>query len=448
MAFDAGSILTKMKLDRKGFSQGLTAVKTETRGLKATLGGHFKSIAKMGAVLTGVITGLLTGLVLLVKKVATTGDMYDKMSLRVGWSTEQLSTMGYAAEIQGSNLADLETGLKRFSRTVSDVTEGLTEAKRPFDALGISVYDTNGRMRESHDLFYEVADALGDLESDTKKAALAQELFGRGGMNLLPLLKEGAEGIRRLEAEGKRLGVQWSTLQAKQGADLIDSLTRLKKAFGGVLREAMMPLVPVLEEVTDSVTLWFSANRDLIGLRMQEFVRDMRTTLSELADWWETTAGPRYAAIVRMLEALALKLGMIQIADKEAQLRTRFKELQKELELLATQIEIPSWVMDTGEIREAHREVLQEYHAVVEQLNRIQEARDQAATRYLEAETISRIVGILKVQLEIKGEWDSVEAGRQVANLLDNLIREGDVKTRKEVLRQLRAQGLEVELAI
>ena len=56
---------------------------------------------------------------------------------------------------------------------------------------------------------FEVADGLKGLESDSEKAALAQQLLGRSGADLLPLFKEGSDGIANLQQQARDLGLAW-----------------------------------------------------------------------------------------------------------------------------------------------------------------------------------------------------------------------------------------------
>ena len=92
-----------------------------------------------------------------------------------------------------------ENGIKRMSGFVEDAKDGLKTSTDALDKLGISVEDLQGLSPEES--FRMLSSAIADLPDEVQKAALAQDVFGRSGTRLLPLLKEGSEGIAALRQE-------------------------------------------------------------------------------------------------------------------------------------------------------------------------------------------------------------------------------------------------------
>ena len=195
-------------------------------GIKKSLGG-LQSVTKWATVIAGTATAAGGAIFALTKKAAEMGDTFDKMAGRVGASTEFLSGMAHAAELGGASINEVEIGMRRMARTASDADNGLATATRSFEQLGITVTDNSGQLKSSEALFWEITEALGGIESETKKAALAQELFGRSGTQLLPMLNQGADAIRAQMAEAERLGIVYTEAAAKQSADFIDAQTRM-----------------------------------------------------------------------------------------------------------------------------------------------------------------------------------------------------------------------------
>jgi hypothetical protein len=290
MAFDAGTILARMALDRRGFSQAVAAVKSETEGLKSDLTSQFKSIFKLGASLVGVVAGIASAIGLAAIKVAQQGDAYEKMSLRTGWAVESLSTLGYAAHQSDASLEDLGMGLRSLSISMEGARSGNADLAKTFRDLGVPLKDAGGSARSQRDVFYDLADAIAGTESETRRMALAQDLFGRGGMALLPLLRSGAAGIRELEAQGVRLGAQWKTLEAQQGTALGDRLDDLKVAVGGLVRECVAGLIPVMTDVVGGLAEWIAANRELVATDVKKFVEDLMPALASLGGFLRSTA--------------------------------------------------------------------------------------------------------------------------------------------------------------
>ena len=122
-----------------------------------------------------------------------------------------------------------------------------------YKRIGVEVLDSNGLLKDSETLMFEVADGLRGLESDSEKAALAQQLLGRSGADLLPLFKEGSKGIADLQQQARDLGLEWSTTAANDAAAYEDAMTNLSGAFKGMTNFIGSSVLPVFTDWINSV---------------------------------------------------------------------------------------------------------------------------------------------------------------------------------------------------
>ena len=212
-------------------------------------------------------------LLLALKQFTTAGDALDKMSSRVGASVEFLSALSHAAQIGGTDISAMEVGIRRLQRTAFDAQRGLSTATDAFDALGISVVGADGQLKSTEDLFMESATALSRLTNNTQKAALATVIFGRAGTQLLPMLKDGADGMVAVMEEAHRLGLVMSTEDATAAAELTDAWTRLTSSFKMAVIRIGGALAPSLTELADRTTSllrplidWIRRNKELLIL--------------------------------------------------------------------------------------------------------------------------------------------------------------------------------------
>lgn len=248
------------------------------------------------------ILGAGAGLTLLVRNVARTGDELSKMSERLGIATETLSAYRLSADLANISLEGFGVGMRTLSRNMFDISKGTGEAKEAFKTLGISVVDSNGKLRSNEAVMLEVADAFKQMESGTLKTALAQEIFGRSGLQMIPLLNEGAEGLKRQKEEAKGLGAIWSTVAAKDAEAFNDSITRLRFGLMGIasaiIKDVLPPLTTFITMTTDGVKWVLQAgsavkefNASLKGTpeTIQETVAVIRTLNDELVVTVERT---------------------------------------------------------------------------------------------------------------------------------------------------------------
>jgi ribosomal protein L12E/L44/L45/RPP1/RPP2 len=164
-------------------------------------------------------------------------DAMGKMAQSAGVTTEQFSALAFAASLSEVSIEELGQASARFNRNIAEATTGTTDAARAFQIMGISLKDGGGNLRNMSDLLGDVADRFSKYADGANKTALAQELFGKSGARLIPLLNAGRDGIEDLKKEAKDLGVVISDVDAKKAEAFNDALTRMAAASRGLAKD-------------------------------------------------------------------------------------------------------------------------------------------------------------------------------------------------------------------
>lgn len=177
-------------------------------------------------------------------------DELAKMSQRVGVSVERLAGLEHAAGMSGTSLGSVEKALKTVSSGLVDADRGLKGAQENFDALGVSIYDTNGQLKSADAVMIEVADQFALLEDGTQKTALATKVFGKAGLELIPMLNEGSAGMAALVAEGQKYNpvTAESAAQAEIFNDNLDRLTAAGKGMGLTFVNSVLPALAAFSQ--------------------------------------------------------------------------------------------------------------------------------------------------------------------------------------------------------
>lgn len=234
--------------------------KSISKGLKGALGS-------VAAFTTGLVGGLLSAQAAFegFMNAINNADRLDELSSRLGISTEQLSAWGYAAKLSGNDLESLTGSIQKFSKTVASAADANSRQAELFASLGISVKDAAGNLRDVEQLLPEVADRFKQLNNDTTEAALAQELFGRSGAELLEFLNRGSDGLRELGDEAKNLGAIIDGDTAKAAAAFNDELDKLRFSTNGyftlIAREVLPALTELIREFRIAATQGENLNR-------------------------------------------------------------------------------------------------------------------------------------------------------------------------------------------
>ena len=154
---------------------------------------------------------------------------------------------------------ELNEALASGAMTSEDYAEAIADlgtSGTAFADLGIDILDAQGNLRDSEEVFWEVIDALGEIENVSERDAVAMGLFGRSAMQLNSLIQAGSEGFREIYQEAEQAGaiMDGETLDAFHAFD--DTLSRLSQGTSAAKRAIGTILLPTLDDMaTDGVSL-------------------------------------------------------------------------------------------------------------------------------------------------------------------------------------------------
>ena len=268
-----GSIL--IDSDKADKSLQKTGKHTESMGSKLGKGlktavGFGIGLAAAGAAGAAALFGVAT-------KSAEATDRIDKMSQKMGMSKKGFQEWDYVLSQNGVSMEGMQMGMKRMTQAAQQSAEGVGKGAESFKALGVSVTDASGKMKSQDQIFNESVTALQGMEDGTVKASLAQDLFGRSGQEMLPLLNGNAEGVTNLKNKANDLGMVLSDKAVKAGVKFTDQLDTMKRVMGGVVSEIGVELMPIFAEMMD----WVMANMPTI----KKVVKKAFDTIARSVKW-------------------------------------------------------------------------------------------------------------------------------------------------------------------
>lgn len=87
------------------------------------------------------------------------------------------------------------------------------------------------------------------MPNSTEKTALAMQLFGKAGMEMIPMLNGGSDGLAKIQDALQKMGGVISTETGLRAEEFNDSLNAIKKSSGSLTNQLMTDLLPALGEV-------------------------------------------------------------------------------------------------------------------------------------------------------------------------------------------------------
>jgi hypothetical protein len=174
----------------------------------------------LGTIGAGVSLGALTNLARSALQLAD--DLQDTAE-QLGITTDALQVYRFAAAETGVEAGKMDQAIQRLNTTIGEAASGEEEAQKKFKGLGIAFTDAEGKARSAESVLADLADLIAALPTPAERAAAAAELLGeRAGPKLVPLLSQGAEGLRKY-------GEQARTAFQVMSKETIDELARAQR---------------------------------------------------------------------------------------------------------------------------------------------------------------------------------------------------------------------------
>ena len=240
--------------DELGDEMDETAGKGEKLGsiLKQNL--SFTDIINMAKEAADKIRDIAEAAMELAQGAAQFADDMATMSVVTGVSTERLQEFEYMAGL-------IDVDLTTIAGAMSKTTKQMAAGSDAFDTLGVSIRDANGELRDNEDVFYEAIDALGKIQNETERDALAMELFGKSAQDLNPLIAAGSDRMKELAQEAHDVGFVLGdeTVSAlSAGQDELDRFAKASEAAKNAVGAQLLPSLANLAKGGSSIASAFT----------------------------------------------------------------------------------------------------------------------------------------------------------------------------------------------
>ncbi|RJT36109.1 hypothetical protein D3227_20555 [Mesorhizobium waimense] len=242
------------KADFQKFSASLSKARTDL----AALG---KNLALLGTGLAAGATAAGAAVLGLAKSGSEAADAAGKAAQKTGLQIDAYGRLEFAASQADVSQEQFVSGMSRLNRAIAEAAAQGTKAGKAiedvgvhvtrfgakakdaaaaakpvadiFTKLGISVRDASGKLKTNEQILLEVSDAFARMPDGALKSALAIELFGKAGAELLPFLNAGKKGLIDLGKEAESLGIVFTPEQTKAAEDFNDTVASLGKSVRG-----------------------------------------------------------------------------------------------------------------------------------------------------------------------------------------------------------------------
>lgn len=241
------------------------AIKSNAVLSKEDAVNNLKNIAKAaGAAALALGGALVTAAV----QAGQRADDINTLAKVTGLTTEQIQKFQYASDRIDVSLDTLTGSMAKLTKNMASAQGGSEKTSAAFSMLGVSVTDGAGQLRDNNEVFNEVIEALGKMENETQRDALAMQIFGKSAQDLNPLILGGADALKILGEEAEAAGVILSQEALDKANAFNDALDKLKAlsvgafaAIGAGVADSLVPAFERMLQVMQALPEWLEENR-------------------------------------------------------------------------------------------------------------------------------------------------------------------------------------------
>lgn len=228
------------------------------KALNGVQGLSAGTVAAMAAAATAVV-GLVKGVKELHEMTLQAAADVDEIiteSAITGLSEDTIQKLKYAENLVDVSYSTITGSLTKLTKNMASAQDGNAALNESFAKLGVSIADSSGHLRSSEEVFYDLVDALGTVENDTERDAIAMELLGKSAQDLNPLIKSGSDVLRELGEEAENTGYVLDESQIKKLGEVDDAYQRMQLQIEANRKQLAADFAPAAQKAMEIFTEW------------------------------------------------------------------------------------------------------------------------------------------------------------------------------------------------
>lgn len=231
LAAEVAKFQADMQRAASSTEQAMAKMQTSTSGFNVALAGLAQGV--VAALSVNAFAGFI-------KNTIDAADGINDLSQRVGIAVADLAKYELAASQSGTTMEALAKGIKGMAVNLSEHGKALA-------AVGITATTSDGAMQQLADVFANMPDGM-------EKTTLAVKLFGKSGMDLIPMLNQGSEGLAAAAEKSAKYAAVMATL-APVADTFNDNMAELALASKVVGMSLVNDLLPGMVNISQAMAM-------------------------------------------------------------------------------------------------------------------------------------------------------------------------------------------------
>jgi hypothetical protein len=251
----------------------------------------------LGAIGTG---AAVVGLSAWIKTAIDAADQMGKLSQSAGLAAEEVAGLQLAFQQGGAG--------DKFGQSMARLSKEIAGGNKQLEAMGVSTKNADGSLRSSREVLADVADKFQSYRDGVEKTAAAQQIFGKAGAEIIPVLNGGSAALDEYDQKASDLGLTLTGETLKAAEQFNDQLELVQMQAQGAARQVTTQLLPALNEMATALMLGKSSGdslADLLGGTLKVALQTIAVLGNNLIFVLRGIAG-EVLTIMRQVGALAM----------------------------------------------------------------------------------------------------------------------------------------------
>lgn len=236
---------------------GLEFDDTKLKKVEEKLGGLKSTLTTIGISVTAASATLFG----FAKFTADAGEEASKAAQKLGMSVGALQRLGTAAYLGDVSLDSLQGSLGILARQLVSAKEGSADAAKSLRKVGIDTRSLGARLPTTTEALVQIADRFAAMPDGVEKSALAMDLFGRSGRDMIPFLNKGSAEIEKSAAMADKYGTVLSDTEVQLSNEFNDTIKESTLALKGLRNILGVGLIKVIKPLAQQFNDFISENR-------------------------------------------------------------------------------------------------------------------------------------------------------------------------------------------
>ena len=262
----------KSSKDIDSLGDSFSGLGSKASPVSSIISGLSGKVAVAAGVVAGfviAITAVAAVLVLVGKHVFNLAKVFaeyaremKKASDETGLAVSSIAALRLEAQLAGKDFGDIQSSVSTFKDQLLEAAGGNEEAGKSLKSLGL---DASTAANDIDGSFKKAIAEISKMPEGVERARVATVLFGKDGQQLIAFAQRFGGEMDVLTKQAEDYGYSLSDLSVKESQEFYEALAKIEFQVKGLGVELGSKLLPIVLDVTKSMSDWVSNNKDEIS---------------------------------------------------------------------------------------------------------------------------------------------------------------------------------------